>query len=68
MCRDVAAVNGLLLIDHYPDWVKLYNSEPDHATWNRYMSNDIHPNELGAKEVILPEIERALKQQASQRK
>ncbi len=66
--RDVAAANGLLLIDHYPNWVKLYNSESDHATWNRYMSNSIHPNELGAENVILPEIQRALRRQASERK
>jgi lysophospholipase L1-like esterase len=66
--REVAAANGLLLIDHYPNWVKLYDSEPDHATWNSYMSNKIHPNELGAKRVILPEIQRALKRQAAQRK
>jgi acyl-CoA thioesterase I len=66
--REVAAANGLLLIDHYPNWVKLYNSEPDHATWKRYMSNNIHPNDLGAKRVVLPMIQRAIKQQGPQRK
>jgi acyl-CoA thioesterase I len=61
--RDVAAANKLLLIDHYPNWVALYNSEKNHAKWNRYVNAGVHPNELGAKYIILPEIQRALKKQ-----
>jgi lysophospholipase L1-like esterase len=64
--RDVTAANGLLLVDHYVNWLALYNRDSDHATWKSYMSNNIHPNELGAKQVILPEIQRALKRQASE--
>ena len=34
-CRDAAADNGLLLIDNYPDWVNLHNTQP--STWNSYV-------------------------------
>ena len=61
--RDVVRANGLLLIDHYPNWLKLYNSEPDHATWKTYVPDGIHPIAIGAEHVILPEIQGALKDQ-----
>ncbi len=61
--RDVAQADGLLLIDHYPNWLKLYNSEPDHATWKSYVPDGIHPIAIGARRVILPEMQRALKAQ-----
>ena len=66
--REEAAANKLLLIDHYPNWIKLYNSEPDHATWKKYVPDDVHPSTLGTRKVILPEIQRVLKAQASQPK
>lgn len=60
--RDVAASNGLLLIDNYPDWCNLYDTDP--ATWHNYMMADnIHPNALGVENVILPNIQRALTSQ-----
>lgn len=59
--RDVAAANGLLLIDHYPNWMNLYDSQPDHATWLGYMDGiGIHPNALGTENIIMPEIQRIL--------
>jgi lysophospholipase L1-like esterase len=60
--RDVVAANpGVLLIDHAPNWLKLYNSQPDHATWKSYVLPDgIHPNGTGSLNVIVPEIQRAL--------
>lgn len=62
--REVAAANRLLLIDHYPNWLNLFNSEPDHATWKSYMDSiGVHPNALGVEKIILPEIQRALKSQ-----
>ena len=45
--RDVAAANGLLLIDNYVNWLNLYNSDP--ATWSSYMNCDVHPNDLAHK-------------------
>lgn len=59
--REVAAANGLLLVDHYPTWVNLYNSDP--TTWNNYVSDGIHPNSLGVYNIILPEIQLALNAQ-----
>lgn len=62
--REVAAANGLLLIDHYPNWLTLYDSEADHATWKTYMDSvGVHPNALGVERVILPEIKLALTSQ-----
>lgn len=60
--RDVAAANSnVLLIDNYPNWVDLYNSEPNHATWLSYMdSYGIHPNAAGTQAITMPEIKRAL--------
>ena len=60
--RDVARANGLLMIDHYPNWLKLYDGEPDHATWKSYVPDGIHPSAIGAQRVILPEIQRAKNQ------
>lgn len=56
--RDVAAANGLLLIDNYRNWIDLYNSAP--GTWHDYVPDGIHPNELGSQNVIVPEIQRML--------
>lgn len=61
--RDVAKANGLLLIDHYRNWLKLYDSEEDHATWKSNVPDGAHPNEKGAQIVILPEIQKVLKNQ-----
>jgi lysophospholipase L1-like esterase len=58
--RDIAAANHLLLIDHYANWLNLYNSQPDHATWNSYVPDTLHPNDLGAQYVIVPDIQHAL--------
>jgi lysophospholipase L1-like esterase len=58
--RDVAAANHLLLIDHYPTWLNLYNSQADHATWSSYVPDTGHPNDLGAQKIIVPEIQQAL--------
>jgi lysophospholipase L1-like esterase len=59
--RDVAAANHLLLVDHYPNWLDVYNSQPDHATWRSYVDSiGVHPNLLGTQNVIMPELQRAL--------
>jgi prepilin-type N-terminal cleavage/methylation domain-containing protein len=62
--REEAALNKVLLIDHYPNWLNLYKGEADHAKWKSYVPDDLHPNQLGATNVILPEIQRVLKAQA----
>lgn len=56
--RQVAKANGLLLIDHYPTWVNLYNNDP--ATWLNYVPDHVHPGPLGTQNIILPEIQQSL--------
>ena len=45
VARAVAAAQGLLLVDHYPNWLNLYNSDP--TTWGSYVPDGIHPNSTG---------------------
>ena len=60
--RDQAATSGVFLIDHYPNWVNLYNN--DNATWYSYMGPyEVHPNAAGIQNVIMPEIKRVLESQ-----
>lgn len=61
--RTVALANHVLLIDHYSNWMNLYDSEADHGTWHNYVADGIHPNDLGAEKMIVPEIQRALNSQ-----
>lgn len=56
--RDVAEKRGAILIDHYPNWLQLFTN--DLATWNSYMNDPVHPNKLGQKNVLMPELQRAL--------
>ncbi len=56
--RDVAADRGALLIDHYPEWLSLYNSDP--TTWALYVPDGIHPGPRGTVNLILPGIISAL--------
>lgn len=58
MVRDVAAERRLMLIDHYPDWQKILKTDPKHFT--SLVPDGIHPNAEGCKQIILPNILRAL--------
>jgi lysophospholipase L1-like esterase len=58
MVRDVATERHLMLIDHYPDWQKILNADPKQFT--ALVPDGIHPNAEGCKQVILPNILRAL--------
>ena len=66
--REEAVASNVLLIDHYPNWIKLYNSETDHAAWKAYITDDIHPNTQGVTNVILPEVQRVLMSQVPEPK
>jgi lysophospholipase L1-like esterase len=59
--REVAATNHLLLVDNYPNWVNLYNTNP--ALWNSYVTDQIHPTSQGATAIILPEVQESLMSQ-----
>jgi lysophospholipase L1-like esterase len=62
--KKVARKNrGVLLIDNYPNWVALYNSQADHATWRSYVPDGIHPNADGHREILIKEVQKKLKNQ-----
>jgi len=64
--REVAQANqGVLFIDTYQKWLDLYNSQPDHATWNSYVPDGIHPNAQGAKAIIVPSVQQALQSEVT---
>lgn len=56
--RDVAAERGAILIDHYPNWLNLYNTAP--VTWQGYMKDAVHPNAAGQANILMPELVRVL--------
>jgi acyl-CoA thioesterase-1 len=56
MYRDVARQRNLMLIDHWPNWQKILKAG-DYAV---YVPDGVHPNAEGGKEVIVPEIVKAL--------
>ena len=58
MVRDVATERRLMLIDHYPDWQKILKA--DSKQFAALVPDGIHPNAEGCKQIILPNILRAL--------
>jgi len=56
--QDTAASRGLTLIDHYPNWLDLYDN--DLETWNTYMNDAVHPNAAGQTNVLMPELKSVL--------
>ena len=64
MYRDVAKARDLLLIDHYPQWEDVLETDAD--LFNRYVPDGIHPGPEGCKVVITPEIIKSLGIEAEQ--
>jgi lysophospholipase L1-like esterase len=60
-CRHAAKDNGVLLIDNYPNWVDLHKNKL--STWQSYVPDGVHPNELGTDAVIMPNVKHALSSQ-----
>ncbi len=58
MYRQVAKEKNIRLIDHYPNWLKVLNKGGD--CFLKYVPDGIHPNALGAKNIIVPEIIKSL--------
>jgi lysophospholipase L1-like esterase len=54
---------GVLLIDNYANWMTIYNSQTDHATWKSYVPDGIHPNADGDREVVIRHLQKKLKKQ-----
>lgn len=49
--RDFANLNGYMIVDNYPLWKNLYNTNP--SLWSTYVSDNIHPDDAGRKAVML---------------
>jgi len=58
MYRQVAALRGLRLIDHEPNWRTIIEEAP--ARFKEYAPDGIHPNALGCEKVITPEVLKGL--------
>ena len=56
--REVARRRGLILIDNYPNWLRLLESGRDQFL--KRVPDGIHPQEPGYREVVLPELKRVL--------
>jgi lysophospholipase L1-like esterase len=56
--RDVAAERGLLLIDHYPNWIELRDSNP--ALFKQYIPDGTHPSSQALMQIVTPQIVVAL--------
>ena len=59
--REVARRRGLILVDNYPNWLKLLESGRDQFL--KRVPDGIHPQEPGYREVVLPELKRVLKRE-----
>ncbi len=49
--RDYASLNGYMLVDNYPLWKNLYDSDP--TLWATYVPDNIHPSDEGRAAVML---------------
>lgn len=58
MYREVAKKEGLLLIDHYPNWIKL--QQEDKKLFAQYVPDYIHPKAEGNLKVVTPVILEAI--------
>ena len=58
MYREVAQARKLRLLDHYPAWQKILESDP--KRFDAYVPDGIHPAPSGCQAVITPAIVRAL--------
>jgi acyl-CoA thioesterase-1 len=56
--RNVAKDRSLLIVDHYPNWVKLMKDNSKH--FDQLVPDGIHPALQGYKEVVLPELKKTL--------
>lgn len=56
--REVAKARGLLLVDHYPNWLKIMTNDP--ALFDRLVPDRIHPQAQGYRQVLLPELKATL--------
>lgn len=58
MYREVAKKRGLMLIDHYPNWITLQNQKRE--LFDKYVPDTIHPTSEGCRVIVTPVILKAL--------
>jgi hypothetical protein len=56
--REVATARGLLLVDHYRNWLKIMTN--DLPRFDRLVPDRIHPQAEGYQQVLLPELKATL--------
>ena len=56
--RDVANARNLILVDNYPNWLKLMQDDLVH--FDQLVPDRIHPQLSGYKEILLPELKKTL--------
>ena len=56
--RDVAKERNLLLVNHYPNWLKLMTEDP--ARFDKLVPDRVHPEAEGYRTVFLPTLKAAL--------
>jgi lysophospholipase L1-like esterase len=56
--RDVAKARGLLVVDHYRNWLKIMTD--DLPLFDRLVPDRIHPQVPGLQQVLLPELKAVL--------
>lgn len=56
--REVAKARGLLLVDHYPNWLKIMTN--DLPLFDRLVPDRLHPQVPGLQQVLLPELKATL--------
>ena len=56
--REVAQARGLLLVDHYPNWLKIMTH--DLPRFDRFVPDRLHPRAAGYQQVLLPELKATL--------
>lgn len=54
MYRSVAAEKGIMLIDHYPNWLKIL--EKGEEDFRKYVPDGIHPNKVAGEQIIAPQV------------
>ena len=60
MYREIAIKENLMLIDHYPNWLKILKKGKEEFL--KYVPDGLHPNNLGAEKIIAPFIVKRLKE------
>ena len=56
--REVAQARALILVDHYPNWLKIMTN--DLPLFDRLVPDRIHPQAEGYRQVLLPELKATL--------